>query len=186
MSILSKLKGFGSKIVQGIKELTLPQSNKAIKELIKEKKKLSVKDFKPGNIILMKYVAKDDTQTYDKTPLALVLRSNSTHTLALNFHWAPLSMRINLIKIIIITNKKNIQRNKPLEFDYQQIRPLLKQLGYAPIIRRYINSRISSQGVVIPPERLMQVARLKTESFTNGKFSAAQMLAMAKRRGKTK
>jgi len=186
MSILSKIKSFGSKIIKKIKELTIPQSNKAVKELLKEKKKLKERDFKPGNIIFMKYDAKYKEQTFDKTPLMMVLRRNKTHTLGLNYHWAPMSMRINLIKIIILANAKNIQNNKPLDFKYKQIKPLLKQLGYAPIIRLYINKRISSVGVVLPPERLMEAARLRTESFTNGRYSAGQMIQMARKQTKKK
>jgi len=63
---------------------------------------------------------------------------------------------------------------------------MLKGLGYAPCIRLYINSRMGRVGVVIPPERLLEVSKLKTESFTNGKYSAAQLYNMAKKRGKTK
>jgi len=186
MSILSKIKAFGSKLTKKIKELSIPQSNKAIKELIKEKRRLRNRDFVPGNIIFTSYNAKDKSQTFDKTPLMMVLRRNGTHTLGLNFHWAPLSMRINLIKIIVQMNAKNIQNNKPLEFNYKQIRPLLKQLGYAPIIRLYINKRISSVGVVLPPERLMEAARLRTESFTNGRYTAGQMIQMARKQTKKK
>ena len=83
-------------------------------------------------------------------------------------------------------NEKNIKNNKPLEFSYMQLRPMLKSLGYAPCIRLYINKRISGTGVVIPPERLMEVARLKTETFTAGKFSASQMFQRAKAAGKRK
>jgi len=132
----------------------------------------------------MKYDAKDADKTFDKTPLMMVLKRNGSHTLGLNFHWAPMSMRINLIKIIIQLNAKNIQNNKPLEFNYKQIRPLLKQFGYAPIIRKYINRRISSIGVVLPPERLMEAARLRTESFTNGRYSAGQMIQRARKQHK--
>lgn len=81
-------------------------------------------------------------------------------------------------------NKKNIEQNKPIEFTYQQIKPMLKSLGYAPCIRLYINHRFRSSGTVIPPDRLMEIARLKTETFTKGKYSAAQMFQMARAAGK--
>lgn len=170
------------KLTQRIKELSKKDSIKAAKELIKERKRLSSKDLIPGNLIFGYYSAKDKTQTYDKTPLMLILRRNKTHTLAINFHWIPLSMRLNLIRSIIMMNEKEIKRGSPLTFSYQKLRPMLKSLGYAPCIRLYINKRMSNNGVVIPPERLTEVARLKTETFTNGKYSAAQMFQMAKRR----
>lgn len=171
-------------LTKKIKELTPSQSYKKAKELIKERKNLTKKDMIPGNLIFAFYNAKDKEQTYDRTPLILTLRRNGTHTLGLNFHWIPLNMRVNLIKHIIRLNEKNIKNNKPLQFSYEQLKPMLKTLGYAPCIRLYINKRIGSSGVVIPPERLMEVARLKTETFTKGKYTAEQLYAKARKAGK--
>jgi hypothetical protein len=56
---------------------------------------------------------------------------------------------------------------------------MLKSFGYAPCIRMYINKRFASNGVVIPPERLVEIALLRTETFTKGKYSAAQLFRMA-------
>lgn len=164
-----------------IKELTPAESMAKVKDLLKERKKMTKKDVIPGNLIFTFYDAKDKIQTYDRTPLVLILRRNGRHTLGLNFHWIPLSMRLNLVKVIIGLNEKNIKDGKPLEFDYSKLRPMLKKFGYAPCVRLYINKRISSTGVVIPPARLLEVARLKTETFTKGKYSAAQMFAMARK-----
>ena len=147
---------------------------------------MTKKDMIPGNIFFTFYDAKYKENTYDRTPLVLVLRRNRSHTLGLNFHWIPLSMRINLIKAIVAMNEKNIKNNKPLEFSYETLKPMLKGLGYAPCIRLYINKRIGSTGVVIPPDRLMEVARLKTETFTNGKYSAEQLYVMARKAGKSR
>ena len=169
-----------------IKELTPQQSIKKVKDLLKERKKMTKKDLIPGNIVFTFYDAKDKTATYDRTPLALILKRNSSHTLVLNWHWIPLRMRLNLIKYVISINEKNIKNNKPLEFSYEKLKPMLKSLGYAPCIRLYINKRISSTGVVIPPDRLAEVARLKTETFTKGKYSAEQLYAMARKAGKRK
>ena len=175
-----------SKLTKKIKELTPTQSYQKVKELLKERKKMTKKDMIPGNLLFTFYDAKDKEQTYDRTPLILVLRRNNTHTLGLNFHWIPLSMRLYLIKMIILANEKNIKDNLPLQFSYNDFRPMMKRVGYAPCIRLYINKRIGSTGVVIPPERLMEVARLKTETFTKGKYSASQMFQMARAKGKAK
>lgn len=169
-----------------VKELTPSQSYKKVKDLLKERRKMTSKDMIPGNLIFTFYDAKDKEQTYDRTPLVLILRRNARYTLGLNFHWIPLSMRLNLIKHVVKLNEKNIANNRPLEFSYKQLRPMLKSLGYAPCIRLYINKRISSTGVVIPPDRLMEVARLKAETFTSGRYSASQLFQMAKAAGKKK
>jgi len=168
-----------------IKELTPAESHKKVRALLKEKKKMRTADKVPGNLIFTYYNAKDKSQTYDRTPLILILRyNNGTHLLGLNFHWIPLSMRLRLIKDIILMNKNNIKNDRPLQFSYKQLKPMLKSLGYAPCIRLYINKRMSITGVIIPPERLMEVARLKTETFTKGRYSAAQLFQMAKNAGK--
>lgn len=173
-------------LTKKIKELTPSESMKKVKDLLKERKKMVKTDIIPGNLIFTFYDAKNKEETYDKTPLILVLKRGSSHTLGLNFHWLPMKMRLNLIKHIIGINKKNIKENKPLEFSFEQLKPMLKALGYAPCIRLYINKRISSTGVVIPPDRLIETAKLRTETFTNGRYSAEQLYTMARKRGSAK
>jgi len=171
-------------IFKKIKELPKTLSNLKVKELLKERQRIKGKHFIPGNLIFTSYNAKFKENTYDKTPLILVLRRNNSHTLGLNFHWIPLRMRLKLIKVILKLNKQNIKNNKPLIFNYKQLKPMLKGLGYAPCIRLYINKRISHTGVIIKPERLVEIARLKTESFTNGRYSAEELYKRALKSGR--
>lgn len=166
------------------KELSKKDSDLKIKELLKERIYLSSRHFKPGNLILTSYNAKHKEFKYDKIPLALVLVRGQKYSLVLNFHWLPVNMRINLIYIILKMNKRNIQQNKPLEFSYKDLKPLLKKFNYAPCIRKYINGRMGKTGIVIPPDRLIEVARLQTEVFTGGKYSSTQLYSMAKKAGR--
>lgn len=166
-----------------LKELSPKDSVEAVKALLKRKRKLEGKDLKPGHLIFTYYDAKYKENTYDKTPLVLILRRNASHTLGLNFHWIPFSMRVNLVKYIIEKNAANIRQRKPLKFSYAELKPMLKSLGYAPCIRLYINNRFAPTGVVIPSHQLMEIARLKAETFTNGKHSAYELYAMARKRG---
>jgi hypothetical protein len=175
-------KGFTKKI----KELTPRESMDAVKALLKRKRKMSNKDLKPGHLIFSIYNAKFKEFTYDRTPLVLILRRNSQYTLGLNFHWIPFSMRVNLAKKILDMNAAQIRQRKPLKFSYDELKPMMKSLGYAPCIRLYINSRFSKTGVVIPAYKLMEIARLKTETFTEGRYSAGQLFAMARKRGRAK
>lgn len=162
------------------KEFSKKQSQQYIKELLKTKTNIK-KKFKPGRILLMKYDAKDKTVMYDKTPLVMVLRVSKGYMLGLNFHWAPMPLRIALVKKIIQMNAKNIKNNVPLEFSYSQIKPFLNKGGYAPIIRLYIRTRIDSTGVAVPDDQLMNIARTKTETFTGG-ISAEQKYAKARKK----
>jgi len=175
-----------SLIMAKIKELSLRDSVELVKGLMKRKRSIDKNELKPGHLFFTHYNAKNKEQTYDKTPLVLVLRRNASHTLGLNFHWIPMSMRINLVKHIMEINKTRIKHRKSLIFNYRQLKPMLKSLGYAPCIRLYINKRFSKQGVIIPPHRLMDIARTKSETFTRGRYSAGQLFAMARRAGKTR
>lgn len=173
-------------IFRKIKEFPQSLSNAKVKDLLKQRQRIKGKHFIPGNLIFTSYNAKYKENTYDKTPLILILRKGTRHTLGLNFHWIPLRMRLKLIKTILKLNKQNIKNNKPLEFSYKELKPMLKGLGYAPCIRLYINKRLGHTGVIIKPERLIQVARLKTESFTNGRYSAEELYSKALKAGKSR
>lgn len=158
--------------------MSIKDSNKYFKKLLKEKKQLTKKDLIPGNTIFFAYNAKYKDEIYDKTPVSLILRRNKTHTLGLAFHWIPYNMRLSLIKYIMRVNKENIKKGKPLDFSYKDLKPRLKSLGYAPCIRLYINKRMSRNGVVISPDRLF-IARLRTETFTGGRYTADQLYKKA-------
>jgi hypothetical protein len=162
-------------------ELSASQSIKKMKELFKGKKKLVLKDFTPGRMLTFFYNAKDKTQTFDKTPLVFVLRRNKTHTLGINMHWSPYPLRQTLIKKILTSgkNRSNIKKGLPIVFSYKDLKPFLKRIGFAPIIRLYINNRISSSGVVIPDDEMMTATRIKSETFTQGRVSAEKLYKKA-------
>jgi len=169
------------------KELSPKESIAMVKELIFHKSKaLSVSDLKPGTLLMYSYNAKNKEETFDRTPLVLVLRKSRGYTLGLNFHWLPVRMRTQLIDIILKKNKKNIEKNKPLQFSYEEFKPLLKKFGYAPCIRLYINKRISKKGVIIPPFELKNAAKLRAETFTKGRVSAEQLYKIARQRARKK
>lgn len=165
-------------------EMSKAESYEMVRGLLKQQQQISRAKMCPGHIVFTSYDAKDKTQTYDKTPLVLILRVSKSYTLGLNFHWIPMIHRINLIAYInnINNNAKRIKEGKPIEFSYKDVKPLLKSMGYAPCIRLYINARFAKRGVFIPPERLKEVARLKAETFTGGRYSAEQLWAMARRK----
>lgn len=169
------------------RELSKKDSNNVIKGLLKQKTRLvAKKHIQPGNLVFTSYNAKFKENTYDKTPLILILRRGTRHTLGLNFHWLPVSRRLYLINHILKLNKDNIAKGRPLDFNYGDLKPMLKSLGYAPCIRLYINARMGRIGVPIPPERLEEVARVKAETFTRGKYSSSQLYKMARKKSREK
>lgn len=172
-----------SKKLKG-KEMTVAQSNLTAKQLIKNKKRLNHKDFIAGNTLFLGYNAKFKEFTYDRTPLVLILRRGNRHTLGLNFHWLPFSMRQELVFQIMRLNKSNIENDKPLQFSYAQLKPFLKHFGYAPCIRLYINGRYSKSGVVIPPVKLPALSRMRTETFVQGKHTSTEIFAQVNKSSK--
>jgi hypothetical protein len=175
-----------NKLHQKIPELTPKESLEYVKGLIKRKRKVVLKDLKPGRIFFTTYNAKHKEHTYDRTPLILILKKSPSYTLGINFHWLPISLRMNLVKHIMDKNAANIRQRKAFKFSYADFKPLLKSLRYAPCIRLYINRRFGKKGVTIPGYKLLEIARLRTETFTNGKYSASQLYAMARAAGKRK
>lgn len=168
------------------KELTPKESIEMVKSLLKRKRPIKWNKMKPGHLFFTSYNAKDKEQTYDRTPLVMMFWRNGKYTLGLNFHWLPISMRLNLIKHIININKMRIKHRKSLIFSYKQLKPMLKSLGYAPCIRLYINRRFGRSGVIIPPYMLEEMGRVRSETFTNGKYSASELYRMAKNRNRKK
>lgn len=165
-------------------EMTIKQSNDYIKDLMKKPKELKGRDFQAGSLLFYSYNAKDKENTYDKTPLVLILGSRGNYVLGLNFHWLPYSKRLWLVQRILQKNAGTMKRNNRIDFLYEDFIPLMKSVHFQPCIRLYIKNRISRRGVVIPPDELLNQVKLRSETFTNGKYTQQQLYQMAKRRHK--
>lgn len=125
-------------------------------------------DFVPGSMLFYRYDAKYKDNTYDKSPLTIVLRKSKGYVLGLNTHWIPISIRLVLLKYILQANKNNIRNNMPLNITYNMLKPIIQRLNLGPVIRLYIFGRISRRGLVVPPSMWLSAAMLKAESFSNG------------------
>ena len=151
------------------KEISIKDSINLVKTMLKDKsKQKKLNSLVPGDLFFGVYDAKNKLNVYDKRPFVLILRKSNSYILGINFSWAPLPLRVILVKKILMMNKSNIKNNKPLEFSYKDLKGFIKKIGFAPIIRLYIKKRMSSSVVLIKPENLMQAARLNTAVFTNG------------------
>ena len=147
------------------------------KKLVQKPKKLTPSDFVPGAIIMYVYDAKDKTKAYDGRPLSLILGRSSTHTLGLNFNWCPPKLREKILDGLMKRNKSNIKKGKPIVANYQMVKSLVRGLG--PVIRLYINKRISPKGVVLPSYQYYKVITLRSEHFIGISAKSAWALAIA-------
>jgi len=147
------------------------------KKLLDKPRKLKSKDFYPGALIMYVYDAQDKTQAFDQRPLGLILGHSKKYTLALNFNWCPPKLREKIMDGIMKQNKANIKKNRPLTVNYNTVKALVKGLG--PVVRLYINSRISPKGVVVPSYQYYKVINLRSEHFIGMSANAAWKAAIA-------
>lgn len=155
-----------------------------VKNLIKTSMKSTKSSIAVGRILMFSYNAKDATKRYDATPLVIVLKFSKSYVLGINFHWCPIPLRVGLVKWIFKRNKLQIQRNKPLELTYQDLKRIIKSRAYRPIIRLYIVKRMSNRCVRIPYEHMDQIVKTKSETFVGADENTLYKLARAKARVK--
>jgi hypothetical protein len=164
-------------------EKVTPEAEREAAKLFKTLLQSNLNNFKagdvtPGNMLFYRYDAKNKEQTYDKTPLVLVLKRSRGYVLGLNLHWTPVPLRITLLKLILKFNKTNIMKGYPIQFTYEMVKPFIMKMGLGPVIRLYIFNRISRRGLVVPVTMWLQAAKLRAESFSGGK-SADQLYQQA-------
>lgn len=154
-----------------------------IKKMTKKARVVKGADFKTGQIIMFNYNAKYDKNPYDATPMAMILERGPKHTLALNWNWIPPKLRKKMMDLILKKNKKNIEKGLPLDFDYGDVKTILMRAG-APALRKYINSRISKKGVIIPHVYYPKVVNLRSEHFIGISAEDAWKLSIQKKKKK--
>lgn len=157
-SLFSKLSLFSTK-----------DGKKVVGELLKRRvnlrRAINLGVLKDGTICYFKYKPQDKNQVWDYKPLVLVLGVSNSYVLGCNFHWINMNERLRLIEYILKINKKGSTINMPLEFTYKQLKPFLKKPEYKKCIHLYIRKRMSTNGVIIDPKYLLDVARLKLQHF---------------------
>ena len=149
---------------------------------VKDLKSNYNKYFYPGQMIFFSYDAKDKKSPFDKNPMIIVLRTGKKYTLGLNFHWTPIKFRKTLIDFIFKINKQNIKSGKKIKLSYQDVKKIIKGLG--PVIRLYINDRISTSGAIVEPYLFQKAIELKTEDFIG--ITPEQAWSYATKKFKTK
>jgi len=161
-----------------IKRKNEKEANIMIKELIKRPVQLKQQDFKPGKMLIYSYAPKYDKNPYDMSPLIMVLGRTKKHTLGWSINWTPPKMRQKVLGYIMKKNKRNIEHGRPIEIDYRTIKKIIKGLG--PVIRLYLNNRISRKGVSIPSYDYNKTINLRAENFIGISAEEAWKMAVKK------
>lgn len=175
-NIVNKVKNLGSK------ELTPKESIEMLKNMLKKDKVPIQKHLKPGALITFTYDAKDKDQIFDRTPFVMVLSCTSKYMLGCNFHWMKVNRRQMLVEYILEKNKNRIRKKLPIQMKYRELRSVMKKIGVFPVIRLYIRSRMSTKGVRVPDDMLMQASKMRTETFTGGKTNSTTLWTRAKQK----
>jgi len=172
--VIQKVKNLGTK------ELTPKESIDMLKNLIRTNKTSIQDKLKPGTLLTFVYDAKDKEQNYDRTPFVMVLSTTSKYMLGCNFHWANIKKRQLIVQYILEKNKNRIRKKLKIKMTYKELRALMKTIGMFPVIRLYIRKRMSSKGVVVPDDMLMEAVKMRTETFTKGKANSTTLWQRAK------
>jgi len=159
-------------------------ANKMMKDLIKKPTKLKASDFKPGKIILYTYRAKNENNPYDMSPMNMILGRSKKYTLCWAINWTPPKMREKVLDYIMKKNKRNLDKGKEIEVDYDTIKKIVRGLG--PVIRLYLNNRISPKGVIVPSYQYYKVTNIRAENFIGISSEDAWKMAKAKKKKKKK
>lgn len=159
-------------------------AHKMMKDLIDKPVKLGASDFKPGKIILYTYRAKNQDNPYDMSPMNMILGRSNKYTLCWAINWTPPKVREKVLDYIMKMNKRNIKKGREIEIDYKTIKKIVKGLG--PVIRLYLNNRISPKGVVVPSYQYYKVIDLRAENFIGISSDDAWRMAKAKHKKKRK
>ena len=130
------------------------------------------------------YRAKFNKNPYDMSPMAMVLGRSSKYSLMWSINWTPPKMREKVLDYIMKKNRRNIDKGKPIEIDYKTIKKIVKGLG--PVIRLYLNNRISPKGVSIPSYQYYKVTNLRAENFIGISADQAWKMALANKKKKRK
>ena len=164
----------------------LKESEKASLKYMKNKITRNVflkkEHLRPGTMLFYSYNPKDQESPYDKTPLVIVIATNSQHMLGINLHWAPVELRKKILKLFLQANRNNIKQQKPLEMTKALSREMYRLCK--PIFRKYIIKRISRRCAVIPHTEMGYVINLRAEHFIGIDSNTAYKLAYRKLKGK--
>ena len=95
------------------KEISVKDSINLVKTMLKDKsKQKKLNSLVPGDLFFGVYDARNKNLVYDKRPFVLILRKSNSYILGINFSWAPLPLRVILVKKILMMNKTNIKNNR--------------------------------------------------------------------------
>lgn len=165
------LKDSVKKILKNLNPFKRKDAKEIIEKLLENKtsiaKGIRDKDIQDGTILYFEYNPKDTNAVYDFKPLIIVFGISRGYVLGLNFHWIEMESRKELVEYIIKINTKNKKIQVPLEFHYEDFKPLLKNPVFKRSVRLYIRKRMSLNGVVIDPKYLLDTVRLKLEHFVD-------------------
>jgi hypothetical protein len=128
---------------------------------------LLVRRIMPGQLYLYYYdpKTKDSLPYYDTFPLVYPYRKVEGGFMGYNLHYLPPVLRFKVMATLLNIQITGTREEKKIAYSYGVLNANEINKYYAPCIRRYLNSQVSSSFLKIPYEDWLSAALLPTERF---------------------
>jgi len=109
---------------------------------------------------------KEKLPFYDTFPLAIIIGLYTDGFLALNLHYLPPVLRIQLLNALLETaNNKNLDETTRLKIDYEILKSASELKLFEPCVKRYLFSYMRSEPSFIDAKFWSFTVTLPTENF---------------------
>ena len=149
-----------------IKQPIRPYDQNSVKKDQEYKTKIVKKSIGRMYTFLYDPKYKEKLPFYDTFPLAIIIDLYFDGFLALNLHYLPPILRIQLLNALLkTTNDKNLDENTKLNINYKILKSTSELKLFEPCIKRYLFSYMRSEPSFIDPKFWSFTVTLPTENF---------------------
>ena len=149
-----------------IKQPIRPYDQNSVKKDQEYKTKIVKKSIGRMYTFLYDPKYKEKLPFYDTFPLAIIIDLYFDGFLALNLHYLPPILRIQLLNALLkTTNDKNLDENTKLNINYKILKNTSELKLFEPCIKRYLFSYMRSEPSFIDPKFWSFAITLPTENF---------------------
>lgn len=100
---------------------------------------------------------------YDTSPMSLILSAGGGYADGLNWHYLPLTLRVQLFQHLLMIEGSNFSEKRRLTASYEAIKAMTDL--YKPCYKRYLLNRVRSQAVWVPMDSALIATFLPVAHF---------------------
>lgn len=134
---------------------------------LSQNRELNVKRLYPGGLYLFSYDPKTKNQLpyYDTLPLVYPFRMLPNGFLGYNLHYLPYALRFKVMGVLLDVRYSRLPEVKKELMAYGILNQLEVGPYFKPCIKRYLNSQVRSNFILIPEEDWLTASMLPIEQF---------------------